>query len=234
MEVIESARSHLEYQLEMGLEGLDRRELERARSAARERMGRTRENPAESLRRIKSELGDCRRCPLHKKRTNLVFGEGDPYARVMFVGEGPGADEDAQGLPFVGKAGKLLTDVIEKGMRLERAEVYIANVVKCRPPNNRDPEPEEMATCLPFLKKQIEAIKPRAIVALGRVAAHALLETEAPISRLRGNWHDLDGLKVMPTYHPSYLLRNPAAKRETWADIKKVMEYLGLPIEEKK
>lgn len=220
-------REHLVYQSSQGLAGLDRRLLEEAREKAGKAQARRR-NPAQALREARALLGDCERCELHGGRTNIVFGEGDPYARIMFVGEGPGADEDAQGLPFVGKAGQLLTDIIEKGMKIKRTETYIANIVKCRPPNNRDPEPEEKEKCLPFLTLQIEAIRPQVIVALGRIAAQALTGSEAPIGRLRGTWHQWKGIPVMPTFHPSYLLRNPGAKREVWEDIKKVMARMGL------
>jgi DNA polymerase len=177
------------------------------------------------LRVIREEIGDCTRCKLHSGRTNLVFGVGNPEARLMFVGEGPGADEDAQGEPFVGRAGQLLTQII-KAMGFAREEVYIANVVKCRPPGNRNPEPDEIAQCVPFLHAQIAAIRPRVIVALGKFAAQTLLRTETPISRLRGQFHRIDDVDVMPTFHPSYLLRNPAAKREVWEDMKMVMKKL--------
>ena len=165
------------------------------------------------------------RCKLHAGRTNIVFGVGNPDARLMFVGEGPGADEDEQGEPFVGRAGQLLTQII-KAMGLAREDVYIANVVKCRPPGNRNPEPDEIEACSPFLQAQIAAIGPTVIVALGKFAAQTLLQTETPISRLRGQFHSLGGVAVMPTFHPSYLLRNPAAKREVWEDMKMVMKKL--------
>jgi DNA polymerase len=177
------------------------------------------------LRVIREEIGDCTRCKLHGGRTNLVFGIGNPEARLMFVGEGPGADEDEQGEPFVGRAGQLLTQII-KAMGFAREEVYIANVVKCRPPGNRNPEPDEIAQCVPFLHAQIAAIRPSVIVALGKFAAQTLLRTETPISRLRGQFHRIDDFDVMPTFHPSYLLRNPAAKREVWEDMKMVMKKL--------
>jgi uracil-DNA glycosylase len=232
--IIQAVNDHLKYQGELGLAGLDGDLLRQAYRQVRQAGGHGRLNPAEALREIRQELGECTRCPLHQGRTNIVFGEGDPFARCMFIGEGPGEDEDAQGLPFVGRAGQLLTDIIVKGMRIQRSEVYIANVVKCRPAGNRDPEPAEIEKCLPFLIKQIEAIEPRVIVLLGRVAANALVSPGMPISRVRGVWHEFNGIPVMPTFHPSYLLRNPAAKREVWADIKNVMEKLGLAIEEKK
>ena len=185
---------------------------------------------AVALAAIREEIGDCRRCKLCSGRTHIVFGVGDPCAAVMFVGEGPGEEEDRRAEPFVGRAGQLLTEIITKGMGLKRSEVYIANVVKCRPPKNRNPEPDEIATCQPFLLRQIAAIRPRVIVALGKFAAQTLLETQTPISKLRGRWHDYRGTKLMPTFHPSYLLRNPADKRLVWEDIQLVLRELGLPI----
>ena len=182
-----------------------------------------------SLTQIREDLGDCRRCKLHSGRTNIVFGVGNPGARLMFVGEGPGADEDQQGEPFVGRAGQLLTQII-KAMGMARGDVYIANVVKCRPPGNRNPEPDEIEACSPFLQAQIASIRPTVIVALGKFAAQTLLQTETPISRLRGQFHDLGGVAVMPTFHPSYLLRNPASKREVWEDMKLVMKRLDEPV----
>jgi DNA polymerase len=180
---------------------------------------------SEALAAIRADLGDCTRCKLHAGRTNLVFGVGNPDARLMFVGEGPGADEDEQGIPFVGRAGQLLTQII-KAMGFERDDVYIANVVKCRPPGNRNPEPDEIAQCEPFLMRQIEAIRPVVIVALGKFAAQTLLRSDVPITRLRGHFLKLRDIDVMPTFHPSYLLRNPNAKREVWDDMKTVMARL--------
>lgn len=232
LDLVRALKEQLVRRREQGLPGPEREQVDQARKDRAQQGGRR--NPATALREIRQELGDCRRCPLHSGRTNIVFGDGDPFARLMFVGEGPGEDEDAQGVPFVGKAGQLLTDIIEKGMKLSRSEVYIANVVKSRPPRNRDPEPDEIAACLPFLIKQIEAIQPKVIVTLGRVAAHALLGTTVPISKLRGHWQEFRGIPVMPTFHPSYLLRTPSAKREVWADIQQVMEKLGIPVEVKK
>ena len=174
---------------------------------------------------IRADLGDCRRCRLHGKRTNIVFGVGDPQARLMFIGEGPGADEDRQGEPFVGRAGQLLTKIIE-AIGLRRDQVYIANVVKCRPPENRTPLPDEVFTCSPFLFQQIAAIRPRVIVCLGTPAAQTVLGTRETITRLRGTFHEVDGIRIMPTFHPAYLLRNPAAKREVWDDMKLVMACL--------
>ncbi len=181
-----------------------------------------------SLEALRAYIGDCQRCKLASGRTHLVFGVGNPTAELMFVGEGPGRDEDLQGEPFVGRAGQLLTEIITKGMKLKRPDVYIANVIKCRPPENRNPEPDEIASCLPFLRRQIELVGPRVIVALGTFAAQTLLGVRTPISRLRGVWHEYQGIKVMPTLHPAYLLRNPADKRLVWADIKQVMRELGL------
>lgn len=180
-----------------------------------------------SLPALRAALGDCTRCKLCQGRTQIVFGVGNPAADLMFVGEGPGRDEDLQGEPFVGRAGQLLTDIITKGMKLRREDVYIANIVKCRPPNNRDPEPDEVAACRPFVARQIELVAPKVIVALGRVAAHAMLGTTTPISRLRGHWHEYAGIRLMPTLHPAYLLRNPADKRLVWEDIQMVMGELG-------
>lgn len=181
---------------------------------------------SKSLDELRAAIGDCRRCKLASGRTNLVFGVGNPRANVMFVGEGPGRDEDLQGIPFVGRAGQLLTDIITKGMKLRREEVYIANVVKCRPPGNRDPEPDEVESCEPFLKKQVELVRPKVIVALGKFAVQCLLRSKQPITRLRGQWHEYEGIKLMPTFHPAYLLRNPGDKKLVWEDIQKVLEAL--------
>jgi DNA polymerase len=183
--------------------------------------------PDDTLLKIHTDLGDCTRCKLHRGRTKLVFGDGNPKAELVFVGEGPGRDEDAQGLPFVGRAGKLLTQMIE-AMGLQRQDVYICNVVKCRPPENRTPEKEEVETCSPFLLRQLDAISPKVIVCLGSVAAQTLLETNRGISHFRGQWLEFRGRKLMATYHPAYLLRNPSAKGEVWKDLQKVMAVLGL------
>ena len=161
---------------------------------------------------------------------NLVFGVGNPNAELMFIGEGPGAEEDARGEPFVGRAGQLLTDIIERGMGMKRAEVYICNVIKCRPPDNRNPEPDEVASCEPFMMRQIELVKPRVIVGLGTFAVQAVLKVKTPISRLRGNWHDVRGVRMMPTFHPAYLLRNPGEKRAVWQDVQQVLKELGRPV----
>ncbi|MGE0103418.1 MAG: uracil-DNA glycosylase family protein [Blastocatellales bacterium] len=182
----------------------------------------------ETLEVIRRDLGDCRRCKLCPTRKNIVFGEGNPKAELMFVGEGPGADEDASGRPFVGRAGQLLTKMIE-AMGYKREDVYIANTVKCRPPENRTPEKDELDTCIPFLFRQIAVIRPKVIVALGNPAQQSLLDTKTGITRMRGSFHDyprLTGIKVMPTFHPAYLLRSPDKKREAWEDLKMVRDFL--------
>jgi uracil-DNA glycosylase len=181
-----------------------------------------------TLEELRAFIGDCQRCKLAPLRTHLVFGVGNPEADLMFVGEAPGADEDARGEPFVGRAGQLLTDIIERGMGLRRADVYICNVIKCRPPDNRNPEADEVVACEPFLMRQIDLVQPRAIVALGTFAVQALLKVKTPISRLRGNWHEVRGVKLMPTFHPAYLLRSPGEKRWVWQDIQEVMKLLGI------
>ncbi len=183
----------------------------------------------ETLESIREDLGDCQRCKLCQARRKIVFGAGYPKARLVFVGEGPGRDEDRSGEPFVGPAGKMLDNII-RAMGLTREQVYLCNIVKCRPPGNRVPNPDEIKTCLPFLKRQLDAIQPELICALGAVAAQTLLDTEEIISKLRGRFHDYHGIRLMPTFHPSYLLRNKGKKREVWEDIKKVMAEYGLPI----
>ena len=182
-----------------------------------------------SLEELREFIGDCKRCKLGYGRTNLVFGEGSPQARLVFVGEGPGREEDLEGRPFVGEAGRLLTRIIH-AMGLEREEVYICNVVKCRPPKNRDPEDDEIQTCIPFLKKQLDLIRPQVICALGRIAAKGLLEKEIKITQERGKWHYYQDIPVMPTYHPAYLIRNPSAKRPVWEDVQKIMKHMGLEV----
>src|SRR6202795_424822 len=186
----------------------------------------------DNLLKIREDIGDCTRCKLHKTRNKIVFGDGNPTAQLVFIGEGPGADEDKQGLPFVGRAGKLLTQMIE-AMGLQRQDVYICNVVKCRPPENRAPEPDEVTTCSPFLLRQLDTIAPKVIVCLGATAARTLLETSRGISQLRGQWLEWRKHKLMVTYHPAYLLRNPAAKGEVWKDLQKVMAELGLEVKKK-
>ena len=181
----------------------------------------------DALRAIRAEIGDCTRCKLHQQgRTQIVFGVGNPSADLMFVGEAPGADEDIQGVPFVGRAGQLLTKIIE-AINLKRDDVYIANVIKCRPPGNRNPDPDEVESCEPFLFQQIDRIQPKVIVALGTFAAKALLKTQDPISRLRGRVYDYRGAKLVPTFHPAFLLRSPERKRDVWEDMKKVRALLG-------
>lgn len=187
----------------------------------------------DTLLKIRNDLGDCKRCKLHPTRNSIVFGDGNPGAQLVFVGEGPGHDEDVQGLPFVGRAGKLLTQMIE-AMGLQRKDVYICNVVKCRPPENRLPEKDEVAECSPFLLRQLDAINPKVIVCLGACAAQTLLETNRGISQFRGEWLDFRGRKLMATYHPAYLLRNPSAKSEVWKDLQKVMAVLGLQAKKSK
>ncbi len=196
-------------------------------STPREAMavGESPEASVTTLEQIRAELGDCQRCRLGRTRTTLVFGTGNPDADIVFVGEAPGRDEDIKGEPFVGKAGQLLTRIIQ-AIDLSREDVYICNVIKCRPPENRNPLPEEIESCEPFLLKQVEAIQPKVICALGKFAAQTLLKTEAPISTLRGRFHDYHGIPLMPTYHPAYLLRNPDMKRQVWEDIQKIQKKL--------
>ena len=188
---------------------------------------------ARTLEEVRAELGDCTRCKLHQLgRKQIVFGVGNPQAELMFIGEGPGAQEDIQGIPFVGDAGQLLTKIIQS-MGFSRDDVYIANIVKCRPPQNRDPEPDEVASCEPFLKKQIASINPRMIVTLGKYASQTILHTSTAITRLRGQWGSYQGIPVMPTYHPAYLLRNPEEKRPVWSDMKAVVAALGKKLPER-
>jgi uracil-DNA glycosylase len=235
---------HLKFAAELGVDGVSRDPTWRSRpdelvrrdvqavehEASAERPNHElslSRNAAEALAAVRADIGDCTRCKLHGMgRTQVVFGVGNPDADLMFVGEAPGADEDVQGIPFVGRAGQLLTDIIEKGLQIPRKDVYIANVIKCRPPGNRNPEPDEVATCEPFLFQQIDIIKPKVIVALGKFGAQTLLRTLDPISRLRGRVYDYRGAKLIPTFHPAYLLRNPSSKREVWEDMKLVRELL--------
>lgn len=215
----------LEYQGDMGLESIPMKKTSVGKKAAPAGSSKSPDKSASLLKSTLDDLKDCKRCVLAKGRTNLVFGEGNPGADLMFVGEGPGADEDAQGLPFVGRAGQLLTKIIE-AMGYKRSDVYIANIVKCRPPNNRAPEPEEINACMPFLLRQIEAIKPKVIICLGSVAMQSLLGTAEKISQVRGKMREFHGIELMPTYHPAYLLRNPEKKKDVWEDVKKVMARL--------
>ena len=192
--------------------------------------GTVRQSRFGSLESLREHIGDCRRCKLHSGRTHLVFGEGDPAAKLVFVGEGPGYDEDKAGKPFVGKSGKLLTKIIENGMGLTRKDVYICNVVKCHPPKNRDPEKDEIAACIPFLREQLDIIGPEVICCLGRVACQALLGKDFRITADRGKWYSYRDVPLMPTFHPAYLLRNPPAKRQVWEDIKMIMKRIGLEV----
>jgi DNA polymerase len=188
----------------------------------------------DTLERIREDIGEnCRRCKLCEQRNKIVFGAGHPKAELVFVGEGPGHDEDMQGLPFVGRAGKLLTQMIE-AMGLRRDDVYIANVVKCRPPQNRAPEPDEIETCSPFLYRQLAVIRPKAVVCLGAIAFQSLTGTKPSMSRIRGQWLEFRGIPLLATYHPAYLLRNPNAKADVWEDLKKVMAHLGLKLPAKR
>jgi len=222
-ELVEEVRAWLAWAQESGLQNL----APQARRADPAKVETVTRLPV--LEAVRTELGECTRCKLHKTRTNIVFGVGSPEARLMFVGEAPGEDEDLQGYPFVGKAGQLLTKMIE-AMGLRREDVYICNTVKCRPPNNRNPEPDELLACEPFLKGQLGAVKPEAIVTLGKFAAQALLREQTPITRLRGQWREYEGIPVMPTFHPAYLLRSPAEKGKVWEDLKQVMKRLRIPI----
>lgn len=187
----------------------------------------TPEPKQETLEQVREDLGDCRRCKLWHDRKNIVFGSGNPKAHLVFVGEGPGADEDEQGLPFVGRAGQLLTDMIEKGLKIPRSEVYICNIVKCRPPANRKPERDEVAACRQFVERQLESIRPRIICALGATAAETILGSRESMGRLRGRWYEFHGFPVMVTYHPAFLLRDPSRKAETWADLKMILTRLN-------
>ena len=221
-EIAGDLRAYLEYLKEMGIDALH------VLKEADEGMKSTLPSSPpriQTLEETRTKLGECKRCKLHGTRKTIVFGEGNPQAKLMFVGEGPGFDEDVQGRPFVGRAGQLLTKIIES-INLKREDVYIANIIKCRPPQNRNPEPEEIQCCSPFLLMQIAAIRPRIICALGAFAAQTLLQTEAKISTLRGRFHDLGGIKIMPTYHPAFLLRNPERKRDVWEDMKQIAEEL--------
>ena len=250
-------REHLRFAGELGVSGVSRDARWRVREVPTPRTGARQPDPdagletmsvpenqvavvqgervvlarsaADVLASIREEIGPaCTRCKLHTLgRKQVVFGVGNPEAQLMFVGEAPGADEDEQGVPFVGRAGQLLTDIIEKGLLMPRADVYIANVIKCRPPQNRNPEPDEVDTCEPYLFQQIDAIRPKVIVALGKFGAQTLLRTLEPISKIRGRVFDYRGSKLIPTFHPAYLLRNPPAKREVWEDMKLVKRLLS-------
>lgn len=247
LEILADIRAHLEFQRALGVKTLETGAVEREPAAAMQQpLAHTAEAARGSqhadavqaapagLEALREEIGDCTRCKLHKGRKTIVFGEGDPEAAIVFVGEGPGFEEDQQGRPFVGAAGQLLTDIIEKGMKIRRAEVYICNIVKCRPPNNRNPEPDEVEACIGFVKQQISMIRPKVIVTLGNVPTQNLLNTKQGITKLRGTWQEYNGIPVMPTFHPSYLLRSPSEKRWVWVDIKKVMKKLGMEVPENK
>jgi DNA polymerase len=216
-ELISDLKTYLEYLKGMGIVSLPASEMKA-------------DEPGQSniitLAEVRKELGDCKRCKLHRGRKTIVFGEGNEKATLMLIGEGPGYDEDVQGRPFVGKAGQLLTKILQS-INLPREEVYIANIIKCRPPQNRNPEPDEIQSCTPFLMKQIGVIQPKIICALGTFSAQTLLKTDTKITALRGKFFDLEGIKVMPTYHPAFLLRNPERKREVWGDMKKIVELIG-------
>jgi uracil-DNA glycosylase len=223
--LLASLKVYLEDLRDSGVDGLPHAVVTSLSSPAGER-------DREALEDIRADLGECLRCELGRTRTNLVFGVGTPHARIVFVGEAPGRDEDLQGEPFVGEAGQLLTKIIQ-AMGLERREVYICNVLKCRPPNNRNPLPAEIEQCHPFLLRQLKAIGPGAIVALGTFAAQTLLKTKEPISKLRGHFHDYHGIPLMPTFHPAFLLRNASMKREVWEDMQQVMKLLGMEVPKK-
>ncbi len=213
-EVVQDLRAYLEAQQELGVEYLDVRWPESPAPA----------RPL-SLDEVREELGECTRCKLHQHRTQIVFGVGNPNASLVFVGEAPGADEDAQGEPFVGRAGQLLTKIIQ-AMGMQREDVYICNIIKCRPPNNRTPESDEILSCQPFLVKQLQAIHPKFICALGGPAAQTLLKTKEPISRLRGKFYDFHGIPLLPTFHPAFLLRNPHEKKTVWEDMKLLLREM--------
>ena len=232
--IVEDLKDHLTFFEELGVTGVRRDHVWRVRAAgagfdaeavSAENMEGEAGEAAVRLTELRADLGECTRCQLHKTRTNLVYGVGNPDADLMFVGEAPGRDEDRQGIPFVGRAGQLLTKIIE-AIDLTRDEVYIANVIKCRPPKNRNPDPDEVHTCEQFLFGQIEAIQPRVIVALGAFAVRTLLTTDDSVSKLRGRVFEYRGAKLVPTFHPAYLLRNPEKKREVWEDMKRVRAML--------
>ena len=235
-EIVEQVRAHLEYQRVIGVSFIAAVSSERQREvlpAVPQEQRATAGPSRQGLEAVRANLGGCSRCKLSEGRKNIVFGEGDAHAALVFVGEGPGQEEDEQGRPFVGAAGQLLTDIIVKGMKLRREDVYICNIVKCRPPNNRNPAPDEIEACVGFVKEQIAAIKPRVIVTLGNVPTQSLLGTKQGITKMRGVWHEYQGIPVMPTFHPSYLLRTPGEKKWVWEDIKRVLERLGMKVPEK-
>jgi uracil-DNA glycosylase family 4 len=216
-EILADLKNYLEYLKGMGIDSL---------FVSGDSSQEVSQSNVQTLDEIRRELGDCRRCKLHRTRRTIVFGEGNKKATLMFIGEGPGYDEDVQGRPFVGKAGQLLTKIIQS-IHLEREEVYITNIIKCRPPQNRNPEPDEIQSCHPFLEKQIQSIRPKIICALGTFAAQTLLRTNAKITALRGRLFEFGGIKVLPTYHPAFLLRNPERKREVWEDMKQISGWMA-------
>ncbi len=224
-EITEELINTLRFMAQIGCKGFDPSE-KTLQTLEDWSSGKINDQP-ETLGQIQSDLGDCRRCKLWRGRTNIVFGAGNPHARLVFVGEGPGYDEDRQGQPFVGKAGQLLSKIID-AMKLSRERVYICNVIKCRPPENRNPEPDEIKACFPFLKRQLDAVSPDIICTLGSVATNSLLDKEVFISRVRGKFFEFKGIKVLPTYHPAYLLRNPDKKKDVWEDVQKIMKFLGI------
>lgn len=226
-ETLAAARSQFEYLSELGIEN---QKTDLPETCKPPLYIETQEALTETLDSILDDLGDCQNCGLAASRTKLVYGVGNPNARLVLVGEAPGREEDLKGVPFVGEAGQLL-DRILLAMGMQREDVYICNVLKCRPPSNRDPQPEEVATCEAFLMRQIAAIRPQVIVGLGRFAVHTLLKTKDPISRLRGEWQSYQGIPLMPTYHPAYLLRNPEGKRDVWEDMKEVLRRLQSEVE---
>jgi DNA polymerase len=219
-EVARQVRGNLELLRELGVERVTARWPDAPRAAAPSRG---------SLQDVRAELGECTRCKLHPTRTQIVFGVGNPRAELVFVGEAPGADEDEQGEPFVGRAGQLLTRIIE-AMGMKREDVYICNILKCRPPNNRTPETDEILACSPFLLRQLRAIGPKYICALGGPAAQTLLQTKEGITKLRGRFHDFHGIPLLPTFHPAYLLRNPYEKKTVWEDMKLLLRAMGRPV----
>ena len=226
LDIVTQVRAHLEYQKALGVSFIETTSVGIPRAAVHPvapTIEKSSVPQSSALVAVREELGDCTRCKLHKGRKNIVFGEGNPNALLVFVGEGPGQEEDVQGRPFVGAAGQLLTDIIVKGMKLNREDVYICNIVKCRPPDNRNPEPDEILACEPFLIKQLQAIKPKIIIGLGNVAVKTLLKTKEGITSLRGTWKTYQGIPLMPTFHPAYLLRNPKDKKQVWEDIQQVM-----------
>jgi uracil-DNA glycosylase len=224
-DLITATKKQLQHLRELGVDSI---RLPTIETPVITRIERKSADTADTFEQIHQDIGDCTRCPLHQERTHVVHTEGNRKARLMFVGEAPGADEDAQARPFVGRAGQLLTKIIE-AIGMKREDVLIGNVNRCRPPQNRAPMPDEVAACKPFLLREIAVVQPKVIVVLGNTATKNLLDTREGITRLRGNFQDYKGIRVMPTFHPAYLLRDPSKKRETWEDLKKVRDYLDNP-----